>query len=390
MKVFIGLTNIASQIPDLAKGFQALGHQTFTAINSSHANIVDSSEVDIDLSKENLNNELGRKLLFEKALNECDAFVFLWSCFFKDFSDLRILNRNSKKVCIYFVGNDVRWKPACDQEFKKYKFPLIEYQNYFRQNNTIEHKLKYLRNAEKYATSISSSPATSHLGLRPYFNAGTPINLNDFMENCDQRGKPLIIHTPSNQNFKGTKYVIEVIECLKSEKIEFDFKFLENIPYYEVKNWYSEADILIGQLLHPMGGKQEKEALACGTIVMSHTARNYHNVIQPDCPIVSVTPDTLYEELRSIIKNYELRKKIAKMGRPYVEKYYSNIVVAKKILDSLEDNFTPSFKPMFFRDNYTPESYCSAQICNKYTEIVKDCNWYKLIIKPGVRDGLIF
>ena len=50
-------------------------------------------------------------------------------------------------------------------------------------------------------------------------------------------------------------------------------------------------------------------------------------------PIVNITPDTLYDRLEELITDPNLRKKIGRDSRKYVEKIHSDDVVCKDLLD---------------------------------------------------------
>lgn len=155
---------------------------------------------------------------------------------------------------------------------------------------------------------------------------------------------------------------------------------------------YTNADILIDQLLCPGSGKLATEALASGTIVMSHMGYDLYPQNNPsDCPIIDVNTNNLYEKLKQLILNYDFRKKHAQQGRSYVEKHLDVKFFCQKVLDLLNGvDMKYDYYPTFFRDGFIPESAESIPVYNKWTAFVKDCNWYKEHVVSGNRDGLIF
>ncbi len=396
MKIFLGMINISSQINDYVEGFHKLGVETMTAIIYQSSPIIDCSNIDynIDLMIKEYGDTVDYnqkqseilEYLLAKAIRECDIFIFFWRTFRPDNSDLALLKSKGKKIVVIMCGDEVRWKPACDQEFEKFNFPLMEYSNYFRPGNTITTKLRYLRNVEFYADQIYSQPTMSHLSLRAYNKLNVSIHTDLFIENNSQRRIPHIIHAPSNKAIKGTKYVMEAVDRLKKENVEFEFNLLVNVPNKEALLIYSDTDILVGQLFGVIGGKQEREALACGCVVLSGCKKDYYNMLAEEYPVINVTPETIYVELKKMILNYELRCQIATLGRPYISKYHDSLVICQKVID----NTPPEMFPTFFREEYIPESYFIASECNQYTQIVKSCSWYKQTIAPGFRDGFEF
>jgi glycosyltransferase involved in cell wall biosynthesis len=413
-KIFIGFVNIASMITDYKMGFETLGLGTITAVYQSSP--IQHTVVDYDFSKliakmdvavsrgsdHKGRDEFAKELkgqIWERALRECDIFIFIWSSFMPDFSDYIELKRRGKKIVTFFVGNDIRWIPAMEQEFAKYNLPKKDYGTYYRMIPLVN-KLIFLRTAEKYSDLIVSHPGMSQLALRPYFNLGMPLWLDKFRNNICQRRIPKIIHAPSNRGIKGTKYVLDVFSTLKNEGLKFATELIENLPNLEAIKKYGDADILVGQLFSTYGGRQELEALACGSIVLSgfrpdyaldyiNKNSQYYKKIS-EYPVVSVDPDSLYHELKNIILDYPRRIEIAKKGRPFVEKYHDVKELARRTLELLEqDNTEPDCYPKFFRNEFIPESH-EVAVCNKYSEMVKQCNWYKKHVMPGERCGLIF
>lgn len=68
-------------------------------------------------------------------------------------------------------------------------------------------------------------------------------------------------------------------------------------------------------------------------------------------------------------------------------------MVAKSILIICSNYLKKEYSDLkysFFRNEFIPESAEALSVYNKWTETVKDCNWYKKTIKPGKRAGLIF
>lgn len=404
-KIFIGLVNIASQIGELSDGFNKLGYKTFSVVLESYS-LMETNKFDVNIesqipvaikksSKFNLPGRLLRniyrnqlkKKYFNEAVKSCDLFIFIWSSFRGNYSDYKKLKKRGKKTITLFVGDDIRYYDAMKQDFEFYGLPPIEYST---NNNLLKNKLSYLRVAEKYSDLIFSAPNQSQLALRPYYKFFVPIDLSVYKENTNQNRVPTIIHAPSFDIFKGTKYVLNAIDKLKNEGLKFEFKLIKNLPHNEAIKVYENSDILIGQMLCPGGGKQEREALACGCLVLSSMRYSYPEKTPDDCPIIDVGPENIFDELKKIILDYPTRVELAKRGRPWVEKHHDTKVVCSRILELLIKNNKPDFYPTFFRNIFLPESKKTVRIYNKSTKYVSDCDWYKNNIKPGARDGLIF
>lgn len=409
MKLFIGLTDIASQIGDFRTGFQELGIETYVGVHAVHSKTIDGTYdfnidegIDPDLRqsrsligrvKRKVRRVVDTSLAFSKAARECDVFLFMWSSFYESRKDFAILKRRGKRIVTAFVGDDVRWRVAMEQEFDNFGLPKPEYeQNYHRPGVSLEHRLNYLRTAERYSDVILSQPNQAQLALRPYHHFYVPLDLSKYEEDSHQReSNPIVIHAPTHQGYKGTRYVLEAFQKLAAEGIAFQPRLIQNMPHSEVIREYTQADIVVEQLLSPGGGKQSREALACGAVVLTNLSRHYDQMVSPECPIVHVDPGNLYFTLKEIILDYPRRSQLARQGRPFVQNFHETKSVCQRILRLLQpDSERPDYVPSFFRDQFRPESLSSVREYNKWTTYVKDCGWYKKHVAPGERNGLIF
>ena len=405
LKIFIGTHNVASQIQDWQRGFEALGHKVTSASYDYGLGRV-SFKADINLTKSYTWDFGGvrpqsfrkyltksffgyRTRLLNKVIKDHDIFVFIWSSFQNDFSDLERIKAAGKKVVVAFVGSDVRWYHAMVQDFAKYDMMPQEYGPEFIFNiGELRERLRRMRMVERYADLIFSLPNQSQLALRPYNHFQVIVDYEAIPYRPEQRERPLVIHAPSKSKVKGTHYIKPVMEKLK-EELGYDVQYVQGLEYKKALALYAEADILVGQAFCPTGGKQEREAMSAGTVVLSSMQYHYPDGMPPNCPVIDIDPRNLEEKLRKAVLDYDDRKERAKLGRPFVQKYYAPEVVAKRTIDLLK-NPKIDHTPSFFREEFKPVLEGSAEQYNYYTSLVKDCDWYKELVPPGERDGLVF
>ncbi len=408
-KVFIGTQNIASQIPDWKKGFNANGVETMTAISEVNSVII-SGEVDYNFSTmkrywfgglrpRSLQLKLQEyfrpnKRVWRKAIRECDAFMFIWDSFQPDKSDYKTLKEKGKKIITLFCGDDIRWYYAMKQHFSSEGHAPLEYPDYDYSLMHLESKLNYLRIAEKYSDIIVSVPDQSQMALRPYMFFSTIIDIESIKENTNQAQVPLIVHAPSNREIKGTKYILQAIEKLQANGIKFEFKLVENVSHAEALKYYEQADIVIGQLGGGLG-KQGMEVLASGAVLLNglHRMCVISDQYLEEIPAINIDKGNIFTVLSEIIPDLSKRKELAKKGRAFIEKYHNPVTMTKKILMALEKDSLKmdcDIYPTFFREQFIPESKESIQVYNKWTDTVKDCVWYKKYVKPGEHEGLKF
>lgn len=138
-----------------------------------------------------------------------------------------------------------------------------------------------------------------------------------------------IIHTPNHRGFKGTEFLVEAIKELKEEGLLIDLILLEGKSNEQVRQHMSEADILAEQFIFTGYAQSGIEGMASGLAVLSNLEHEaYTRVFRRfsflnECPILSTSPETLKNNLRTLIQNPELRQSLGSAGRQYVEKYHS-------------------------------------------------------------------
>lgn len=149
----------------------------------------------------------------------------------------------------------------------------------------------------------------------------------------------VIAHAPNHRGFKGSEFVIDAINQLKSEGFKIEFKVLERMQNNQLRQIFeTEVDILIEQIIFTGHGLNGLEGMASGLPTISNLEDDTY--ILPlkrwsyfeECPLVSASPEILVDVLRKLITRPELRHQIGQASREYVEKYHG--------LDSAQYMFT--------------------------------------------------
>lgn len=407
---FVGLTDIASLIGEYTLGFEANGVSVTSAIHKkTHVAQRSTPTYDLSVVKRPVFRGMRPRALqtylqdhfytyknkiFKKIFNESDVFVYIDSTFYGDYSDLVKIKKSGKKIISIFTGDDCRVYEAMKQEFNHYGMQVVDYPaNYDFSLSAAEGRLRYLRTCEKYADLIFSLPNQAQLALRPYFAWRLPIALNNVKENPEQRPIPKIVHAPTSREFKGTKYILSAINRLMQEGIEFEFELVEGLPNDLALKKYLESDIIISQVMCPSGGRLALEGLAMGKVVLSKMGfdNGYDEKFPQPCPIIDVSPSTIYSVLKKVVTDLEFRKKRSHEGRPYIANHFDSTKVVARILQLLEER--PSvydFYPTFFKDHFVAHSQDALEVYNRWNSYVKNCDWYKPHVGNYSRSGLFF
>ena len=138
-----------------------------------------------------------------------------------------------------------------------------------------------------------------------------------------------IAHAPNHRGFKGTEFLIHAVNQLCSEGFNLKLLLLEKIQNDEVQKILREdVDILVEQLVFTGHGLNGLEGMASGLPTISNLEDETY--LMPmrrwsyfcECPLVSATPENLVDVLRKLVTNPQLRKRLGRAGREYVEKYH--------------------------------------------------------------------
>ncbi|MEE9372620.1 MAG: hypothetical protein V3V00_06160 [Saprospiraceae bacterium] len=425
LRICIAAVDVAYQFRDLERAFEDLGHSVTTVVLQSFSEYIYtheiaprirySSSIPIVNKCVKISNIL-LKIFFHRnnstiknITNDNDIFIFIWHSFDHEYRDLEYLHKLGKKIIFIFVGDDARWHHGMRQDFIKHGITPVKYENksikIFGKSistadvdpgiNGLLFRLKRIRAAEKYADLIFSKREQAQLQLRPFYHFPMYFYPPDFKKDDIQKGNlvPIVVHAPTNQSVKGTKFVFEAFDRLKKEGIPFLHVLVTGMSHQEALKAYINADIIIDQLFIPGGGKLSTEGLALGKVVMANMSYNdypqgFHS---SECPIVDVNPENLYDKLKDLLIDTNKRQKIADKGKAYAAEALSVVKFCERLVNLLQDeNGDYDFYPDFFRSDFIPESDEAKKAYNQYTQRVKDTKWYSKHVKPGNRDGLVF
>ncbi len=363
MRIFLGLTDLANITANYAKGFKALGHQVFSVVwnkgyfypDSEYDLIIDNREAGINYRYSILAylKILSNMARITRALN-CDLFILYAPAVLPTQLYYPILKLTGKKIITAFWGSDIRYWYAFAEEMRSLGIqdemsPFIEYVR-TRSGGSYWDKLRTVKVAEKYSDLIISVPDCAQLQTRPYMRAIVPLDLSEYKFNVPERIKPLILHAPSVIEAKGTQVILNVINELKAERLNFDFQLIQRMPNRQLRELLSNSDIVIDQLFSFTTGGLSAEAMASGNAVLTRIMGDYSKT-PTDCPVVNVNMFTLKDDLRKLIIDVDERKTLAYRGRTYVESMNDHIKVCQDLLSwlSQKDKITYTFDPTFYK-----------------------------------------
>ncbi|MGV3463830.1 MAG: glycosyltransferase family 4 protein [Heyndrickxia sp.] len=322
MNIFHGTIEIAGQMGILSSALNKMGHYSI-GYNTFHTYLgYEDCLYNTD--------QPGIEEKFEEIMETFDLFHFHYgSTIFTDFSDLPELKKRNKKIVMHHWGNDVRF-----HDLARIHNPYV-YTGDSPPNEEIHEKLMkitpYIKDAivQDYEVYDYVKDYYEKVHVLPI-----AIDLRFFEPSYQslEKKRPVLLHAPTNREFKGTIHVEKTIEKLKKD-YDFDYVIVEKVNHQEAIKLYRDADIIIDQFLCGSYGLFSVEGMALGKPVLAYIRPDLVGRFPSDLPIVNSNPDTLYDNVKLLLEHPELRRDLGIKGRKYVENVHSHNVVVEKLLD---------------------------------------------------------
>jgi glycosyltransferase involved in cell wall biosynthesis len=232
--------------------------------------------------------------------------------------DLALARKLGKKIVIHYRGREIR------PEMGMTKLPA--------------HIVEKVRREADIASKILVKDGQLAELLQPYvrdFVVFPNIVKVDHMCLSEASSSPAekdrirIVHIPSNPAYKGTGYIRQAIERL-GDRVEY--VELLKLPHVEVLKHFSDADIVIDQLLTGTYGNTSLEAMALGKCVVNFLHSDFIRYEPEVPPIVPSTKEGLYDTLSALIDNRELIFNLGKLGTEFIRRYHSSKEVGVKLV----------------------------------------------------------
>lgn len=342
LKIFIGPTEIGKIGGTLASAFRDKGVKVTVVRDNANpfqaGMMYDQTIRSGGLNK--LQKGLMRLSLFIKTFFQYNAFIFLFGQTLLPFNlDLPFLKLFRKKTIMWFLGSDIISYEAVERTIKKTGIKYCQSESRKESSERIRRKIRMIRKIEKYVDHIIADPTIAHLLKRDYIGKDAesgihmPMDIINIRYNDVPNPKPIIIHAPSNEGKKGTTYILDAIQRLEKDGYSFDFRLCKDMPNTQVREMLSEGDIAVDQLFSVAAGLFAVEAMAAGCAVLGGNIPELSGI--SNLPIIHTDTTNIYDNLKLLIENPDLRQELGRKGRRYAERYHDHTKIADDILKLL-------------------------------------------------------
>lgn len=249
---------------------------------------------------------------------------------------------NNKVIAVTYQGDDARQGDYSLNTFHYSIAQEVDHRYYSAESD--QRKRNAIAQFNHFADLIYAlNPDLLHvLPARAKFVTYAHINFEDWQVTPNTPNQqPVVLHAPSHFEAKGTRFILEAVNRLQQEGVDFEFVLVENKPHCEAKKLYERCDLVIDQLLAGWYGGFAVEAMALGKPVICYIRQEDLSAIpaemQARLPIIQATPDTIYEVLHEwlVIRVNELAAR-GRASRRFVEEWNDPISIARSIIKDYE------------------------------------------------------
>jgi len=290
--------------------------------------------------------EVKRFLFFKRVIEKYDVFHFNFGrsildypfSGFLNYLDFPLLKKMGKKIVVTFQGCDARLKYFCIRNFKI--SACAECDVWYCNKILDKFKERRIQKVLRYADHVFVlNPDLLHVipdaEFLPYC-----IDIHRFIEMPKRCSKETyderirILHAPTSRSKKGTKYVLQAYEKLKSKKYPVELILVEKMPYEKAIKMYINADVVIDQLLVGWYGAFAVETMALGKPVVCYLRQEDLEFLpfKDRIPIINANPYTICDVMEDIINDRDQLNKIGKRCLKYVIDVHDPIKIAKRTI----------------------------------------------------------
>ncbi len=339
MRILHAPQNISNQLTYMARALRDLGHES-EVWTFGGSRFTFPSDRTIDVSERNP-REVWRH--FMDAVERFDVFHFHFGQSFFPHGwegmpplwDVPVLRMLDKKLFVSFWGSDARKRKVIETTNPWGHLFLAGYEP---NDERIEKSIHVWRT---YANRMF----VHSVELLPHVAGSVVVERSFDLQECPQaepadRQRPVLLHVPSKRAMKGTDLIVEGIDRLKAEGLEFEFRLLEHMSHAEVKSAIRDADVVIDQLLVGDFGIVSVEAMASSRVSVAYLLNDVKQAY-PDLPVYDVNPGAFVDRMRELIRDRNLRQRLAQAGRPFVKDQFCASAVARHLIGFYEEEPCP-------------------------------------------------
>jgi glycosyltransferase involved in cell wall biosynthesis len=142
----------------------------------------------------------------------------------------------------------------------------------------------------------------------------------------------------TQRNIKSTHIYLPLIDQLKAEGYNVELIFFHDLPNKSVRYYQAQADIVVDMLTYGWFGANVREAMMLGKPAICFLRPEWLESMRreipeyvDELPVISATPQNVYEILVDLVKHPEKRREIGRRSREFAVKWHSAEAGARRL-----------------------------------------------------------
>ena len=151
------------------------------------------------------------------------------------------------------------------------------------------------------------------------------------------REEMVVGHAPSDRTIKGTQYVIDAVESLRSEGVPIRLELIEGVAHDEILPRILRTDVVVDQLNQGWYGAFAVEAMATQRPALAYIDEREpgDNPFGEELAVVRTSRETVRDDLAALASDPERRNELGARGRAFVQAHHDPRLIARRNLEGL-------------------------------------------------------
>jgi glycosyltransferase involved in cell wall biosynthesis len=265
------------------------------------------------------------------------------SMFMRQFSDLRLARRLGKTIIMTLQGCDVRQSDRNSARNSVTMCHLGKCQYAANCRSTLDPlRRKFINEVLPLCDRVFVlNPDLVNDVPKADFLPYASVDIDSFQPSWPTTHGPIrILHAPSDESVKGTRFVVEAIEKLK-HRWDIELILVKGLPYAEALKRYTSADLVIDQLLAGWYGGFAVEMMAMGKPVACYIRQSDLDHVpasmRTDLPLLPLNIDSLESDIERLLLQRQQWPEWGRNSREFVFRWHNPNRIAKAIIQVYRD-----------------------------------------------------
>jgi hypothetical protein len=261
----------------------------------------------------------------------------------ESFTDLRVARWLGRKIFMTFQGCDVR---QSDHSTIRNKYTMCQLGHcQVAEHCRASHDKKRRQLLQEILPYIDRAfvlnPELAHEVPGAVFLPYLIVDVDAVKTSLPRTEGPItILHAPSDESIKGTRYILPALENLK-KRWPIEVVLVKGLPHHEAVKLYPRADLVIDQVLAGWYGAFAVEMMAMGKPVACYIRdEDLHFIpasMRAELPLLRVTPDTIEADLETYLQQRLQWPEWGRRSRAFALRWHNPRHIAAAMLRAYRD-----------------------------------------------------